>query len=268
MEFKVNLKTLICGVMLASSVCMAQIASAANDIPRKIHFSTLDKLADNTLEITVSVEEGLGDNNMSWVMSSSQRAVFFAKFKALQKAKEAYSPLNIPDPESAYTGLSVTIKDTHGRNLIPIYIYKASVRDERGNLITLDPSRQFEYWLWSTGAPENLGLAGKILPIIDFNHCVDLGHRLVETTPRQCLLANGDIFLDILESPTQESLAIHSFDDCLAKGQALINTFPRRCIASGGHVFSEPARLRSSIQTTPDAATQAMDAYQKEYQQY
>lgn len=225
------------------SLAIVTLSSAyAVDVPRKINFASLAKIADHTLNIEVRTA-GL-EENVEWVISPSDTAIFYAKLRSLKNAKVAYSPLNIEDPENGYSGLYITITDSNGRKLIPIHVYKERVSDERLNLITLDPLRDLEYWLWSTGAPENLTSVQKALPIIDFKQCAALGHRIVETTPRQCLLANGNIFLDVMERPTQESLKIKTFDDCLVDGQALINTFPRRCIAAGGHVFAEPPRLK------------------------
>lgn len=218
-------------------------SSHAVDVPRKIHFSSLEKIADYTLNIKI---EAQGIDNTYWQLSPSDIAVFYAKLKDLEKSIEAYSPLVIPKKDTFYEGLLLTVKDKEGRNLIPIHIYKGRIEDERGNLMAIDPMRYFEYWLWSTGAPENLNTVHTALPIIDFNQCISLGHRIVETAPRQCLLANGDIFLDVMEQPTQESLSITSFDECLVNGEALINTFPRRCIAAGGHVFTEPPRLKET----------------------
>lgn len=239
-------KSLLTLIVTALMIQYPFFVKASVDIPRKIHFNALSKIADNTLKIKISTLNKEKKNTLEWFVSSGDRAILFTKLAGLEHAIKTYSPLKIKDVSDDYQGIQITITDTNGRNLVPITLYKGALRDERGNLFAIDPLRHFEYWLWSTGNSLNLNSVYKMLPIIDFKQCASLGHQIIETKPRQCLVHNGDIFLDVMEEPTQESLSITTFDACLVEGQAIIQTFPRRCIAAGGHVFTEPPRLKTT----------------------
>ena len=232
-----NKSVLYTVLILGANICFAV------DIPRKFHLDKINIIADHTLDIRVTVKSK--DADISWNLSPSDRAIFYRKLPELRTAKEAYQPLDIPEPQKMdYHGLAVTIIDHTGKQLLPFTVHNSLVTDERSDLIVRDPHRMFEYWLWSTHMPVNAKHVHKALPIIDFKQCASLNLRIVDTSPRQCLVENTDIFLDVPDKPTQKSLEIDTFDECLVEGQALINAFPRRCIAAGGHVFSEPPRIK------------------------
>lgn len=235
--------------LLAMLVFNMDTAHAQNkDIPENINvfsFKDLPVIADNTLKVEVKVVDTQAEKPFIWNMSPADIAVFYDKLKNIKSVQPILSDLNIPNPKSGYRGLEFTITNKYGESLEPFTIFNGQLLSFNGVELAKDPNRNFEYTIWGLNySNKNQSLMWKMLPIINFDQCVKLGNRMVHTTPRQCLLSNGDIFLDIAEKPTQEALSIKDFDDCLVKGQAIINTFPRRCIAAGGHIYTEPPRVR------------------------
>jgi hypothetical protein len=221
--------------------------STNEDISENIQnfsFKDLQVIADNTLKVSVRVLN-TQEQPYSWLMTPSDIAIFYSKLKKIQQSEPKLNNLIINNPESGYIGLEFLITNKYGETLKPFSVYNGQLIDFNGQELTKDHDRDFEYTIWGLNYTEkNQSLMWKVLPIINFHDCTKLGNRLIETTPRQCLLTNGEIFLDISEKPTQEALSIKNFDDCLIKGQAIINTFPRRCIAAGGHIYTEPPRIR------------------------
>lgn len=241
-----NIKTLLLAIILL--VTASPVMAKNKDIPQditKFSFKNLPVIADNTLTVDVKVIDIEDNENFVWRMTPSDIAIFYDKLKMMQQKQPEQVMLDIQNPESGYRGLEFTITNKYGEKIEPFTVYNGKLLTFAGDEIIKDHNRDFEYTIWGLNyTPKNQTLMWKMLPIIDFDECIKLGNRLVETTPRQCLLNNGDIFLDINEKPTQEALSIKNFDDCLVKGQAIINTFPRRCIAAGGHIYTEPPRVR------------------------
>lgn len=231
---------------LAFALMYTNIASA--DIPKHMKELTLENLrvvADNTLRIDVTVIDETAKKPYTWQMTPADVAIFYDLLENLQNKLVKETNLNISDPESTYAGLSIQITNKYGEKIEPIIVYKHHVTYAYGERISDDPNRDLEYTIWGMNYRfANQDLMWKMLPIISFDDCVKLGNRLVSTSPRQCLLTNGDIFLEVGEKPSQKSLSIMNFEDCLTDGQAIINTFPRRCIASGGHVYTEAPKIR------------------------
>ncbi|MAI07424.1 MAG: hypothetical protein CMF61_00560 [Magnetococcales bacterium] len=241
-----KLKSVFLGMMLLS---IASSTFAKNkDIPENVNnfsFENLGVIADNTLTVDVKIIDIQDNDNYTWRMTPSDIAIFYDKLRLMKEKQPTPITLNIPNPESGYRGLEFTITNKYGETIQPFTAYNGQLLTFSGEEIIKDHNRDFEYTMWGLNyTSKNQTLMWKMLPIIDFDECIKLGNRLVETTPRQCLLNNGDIYLDINEKPTQEALSIKGFDDCLVKGQAIINTFPRRCIAAGGHIYTEPPRVR------------------------
>tara|TARA_R110000868_G_scaffold218576_1_gene468961 strand:+ start:105990 stop:106718 length:729 start_codon:yes stop_codon:yes gene_type:complete len=218
------------------------------DIPQHIKSFTLEDLrtiADNTLKISVTVNDTDSSTPFSWNMAPSDIAIFYKTVETLHDRNEIMSNVDITDPVSGYQGLTINIVNKYGENIEPFKVFKGVLSYLDGQKISLDINRHLEYLIWGMNkSRKNQDLAWKMLPITSFHDCVKLGYKMVETSPRQCLMTNGDIFLDVGESVTQEALSIQNFSDCLVKGQAIINTFPRRCIAAGGHVYTEPPIIR------------------------
>lgn len=222
--------------------------SQNKDIPERItqfSFENLNIIADNTLKIEVKIIDTHVLEPYVWRMTPADIAVFYDKLKNIRNTKPIVSNLVITNPSKRYRGLEFTITNKYNENIEPFVLFDGKLLSFSGEELTKDHNRDLEYTVWGLNySQKNQSMMWKFLPIIDFKTCIKLGNRLIETTPRQCLLTNGEIFLDVDEKPTQESLSIKTFDDCLMKGQAIINTFPRRCIAAGGHVYAEPPRIR------------------------
>lgn len=232
--------------LLALLLCVNS-AHAADSIPKNIEEFSLGNLkviADNTLKVTVQVDDENLPQPHIWDMIPSDIAILYTQLANVNQVKERFSDLMIENPSESYNGLLITITNKYGEELKPFRIFNGDITSGDKHIAT-DTNRDIEYTIWGLNdSPRNLELTWRMMPIISFNDCMKLGNQVVETTPRQCLLSNGDIFLDVNEEPTQEALSVKTFDDCLVKGQALINTFPRRCITAGGHVFAEPARVK------------------------
>lgn len=223
---------------------MPAMAEIHQDI-KTFSFKNLRTIADNTLKIKVTVTDEKSKTPYQWYMTPSNRAIFYDLLENIPQRQGAPSSLNIVDPTSGYKGLQIDITNRYSENIQAIVVYKGSIKTAEGALISADLNRELEYAIWGMNyTVKNQELMWKMLPINSFKDCVKLGNRLVETSPRQCLLTNRDIFLEVNEKATQESLSIKNFEDCLTKGQAIINTFPRRCIAAGGHVYTEAAKIR------------------------
>ena len=236
--------TFLCLMLMVQNSAEAKNA----DIPSSVtqfSFENLAVIADNTLKVEITVMDTQALELFKWRLSPADMGVFYKKLAQLPNKATVESNLDIPNPESGYRGLEVAITNKYGEQIEPFTIYNGALKTFNGEKLMTDPNRDLEYTLWGLNySPKNQRMMVKMLPIIDFDQCVKLGNKMVPTTPRQCLLKNGEIFLDVAEKPTQESITIRDFDECLVKGQAIINTFPRRCIAAGGHVFAEPPRVK------------------------
>lgn len=203
----------------------------------------IDKISEMTQSVSVEVREGKHWENYTWDMKQNHIPIFYEKLKTLQDRPYKDTGLDIPNPDEKYEGLKIRIKLSNNEWVDPIFIYDGTVKSN-WNLLSEDPDRHMEYWLFSLDTSlTNRKIVARALPIFTYKHCIDTGNPVVYTNPKQCLMANKEIFLDVPEQPTQESLTVSSFDECLTKGEALIDTFPRRCIVAGGHVFTEPPRV-------------------------
>ncbi|MEC9292559.1 MAG: hypothetical protein VX730_09175 [Pseudomonadota bacterium] len=206
----------------------------------------VDKTAQETSKITIRVLfEGENFPSYTWDVPQPQKPILFTWLKDMARGDIDRDPvLAVHGKVKEYRGLEIEFFDYDGGKLETITLYNELVKNDFGDILFRDLGRYFEYWVWSTTDVFELqDVAAKVLPIYAFEQCLRLGNPIIETYPRQCLLADGDIFLEVNEKPTLEALLINNFDDCLEKGQALINTFPRRCVAAGGHVYTEPPRL-------------------------
>jgi hypothetical protein len=217
----------------------------------ELSLKQMSEISAQTMRVDVSAilkmdetTDNKNSNALTWQMSPTDWPVLFTRIVKADQEEAKYDDLKIPQPESPYNGFKIQIQNRFGENLAPVVLYNGLLKSEQGHAYAMDPDRGTEYWLWGTSNKVRaLDDGWKYMPVISFKQCIDMGNRLIETVPRQCLMTNGDIFLEIPEEPTQESIGIADFDDCLTFGQALINTFPRRCIAAGGHVYTEPPRV-------------------------
>jgi hypothetical protein len=221
---------------------------------------TLENILANREDMQVAlvgVDLGPGNDNPFWQMSQTALTIFLHKLATLNQQpvpEDAIWPkLTKPDPR--YNGLLVLLQTKDGRRFAPFRVFMGKMAIDRNNPIAGDPGRAMEYWLFGTARIRRDQLIGaNVLPVYTFTQCTQLGQRVIETTPRQCLLANNHLLLETGESPTLASAQMQSFQDCLQGGSGLIYTFPRRCVAAGGRVFTEPPQIYdASKPLAPDA---------------
>lgn len=219
---------------------------------------------DNATDIEsarITAQVGEGENNPSWPLTTVETDVLLTKLAAeLPEKKHPNTDLfaQAPWPEPAYTGLRLDATLYDGRELPPLIIIGGQIRSLNDVPLKKDPGRELEIWLFGTGKKvRHKLLATQVMPIFTFRQCVNLGAPIIETNPRQCLLPNNNIILDVPERATQTDLQINNFKDCLKDGVALIDAFPRRCLARGGRVFTEPPKVYDTNafepMGTPDA---------------
>ncbi|MFZ2620491.1 MAG: hypothetical protein WAX89_06415 [Alphaproteobacteria bacterium] len=173
---------------------------------------------------------------------------------------------------AAYKGITLTMNlfgdgDKSGGTLGPLTVFNGRISDNKGKLLRRDPGRRLELWLFGTAKRrKDMLLAIQAIPVFTFDQCRLLGNMIVASTPRQCLLPDGNLLLDVPETATVASMRIKNFDDCLEQGQALIDTFPRRCVAQGGRVFTEPPRIDlGDISNTMPHKKANMDDFLQEF---
>ena len=229
---------------------LAEDNSHVRDITLQVHVSGHDKAA--------KADEKL----MHWALSSVDRPIFIQKVADLEPALAG--TVSVPKSRTSYQNISVTITLDDGSVLPPIKIYANRVELPGKSVPLEDTKRDTEFWLFGTADTYKQRLrATELLDIMTFRECMLLGHTIVETDPRQCVLPNGTTFLEVeLSKPlTEKEIAIRDFEACLKGGYPLILTFPRKCVAPGGRVYVEPPRLDTGelmpppLPTQPQAAT-------------
>lgn len=199
------------------------------------------------LDIRIDVQAGLNDANPQWQLKNPLFDVMIdrlilAQKKTATEADNVWKKAAVREPN--YRGIMVRIQLTENDKISPFTVFKGNITNSRGKVVLTDPGRTLEYWLMGTARiKRDQLLAVSVLPILSFEQCRLLGNQIVDTTPRQCLLVDGNILLETSEQPTASSLKATDFDTCLKYGKALIQTFPRRCMAAGGRVFTEPPRV-------------------------
>jgi hypothetical protein len=136
------------------------------------------------------------------------------------------------------------IQTLEGKRFTPLTVFEGKILAPGNQLVARDYGRRLEYWLFSTARLRRDQLLGAhLLPVVSFEQCRLLGQRVIETTPRQCLLPDNNLLLETPQPVTLAAAKLKDFDGCWKAGLALIYTFPRRCIAAGGRVFTEPPRV-------------------------
>ena len=212
--------------------------------------ASLKNHVENAHEVlTISVNVKLGDSPLSgkWNLSQTQMHVLFGKLKRLKHVEHAYDEIfeKIKEPSKRYAGLELSFSSNDDDlTFETLVFYAGKITNKEGKLLFVDPGRLIEYWLWGTAqsrVQQQIGM--NVLNIFAFDQCVQLGHLLIETDPRQCLMPNTVVMLDLGEMPTFDALQIKTFEQCLISGTAIIDSFPRRCMAAGGKLYAEPPRM-------------------------
>lgn len=219
--------------------------------PMAVTAANLDEYASQVQTVRVEVQLGKGPENPQWSMSHTVLQVWLGKLIGDNVSPVADNVLKAtPAPSSGYKGLKVMMSTIGGKKFEPLTIQNGRITSN-GKLVKTDTGRAIEYWLFSTARVKRDWLLGpQVLPVLTFEQCRLLGMQVVETEPRQCLLPDGTILLDVPEKPTLQSLRITDFAGCLKHGKGLINTFPVRCVVAGGRVFAEPPQ---ALETPADA---------------
>lgn len=220
---------------------------ASADVP--IWLEEAPNISETT--VTVRIRE---DEKPNWRLTAVETNVLIGKLqRLLSLTQQDEPPAKHPDdsvfsaapaPDTTYTGLRIDAALYNGHQLPPLIVIGGQVRSLNNVVLLPDAGRQFELWTFGTAKTVRQSLlATQVMPIFTFAQCKLLGNPIIETNPRQCLLPNNNILLEVPERASVESLNIQTFDDCLENGTALIDAFPRRCLAEGGRVFTEPPRL-------------------------
>jgi hypothetical protein len=237
------------------------ITSYASSETSRVFAPTFDTFKAKQTEmesIYVHVQAGLADANPQWRLPSTLHNVLITRLLELpnhtsKPADDVWKKAPVPEP--LYRGVKISIRLTGHDTISDFYVFEGQVKNRHGKKITADPGRNLEYWLMGTARiKRDQLLAARVLPILSFEQCRLLSNQIVETTPRQCLLPDGNLLLETLEQPTTASLKAVDFDSCLMHGKALIQTFPRRCMAAGGRVFTEPPKVYEAPADAPLAS--------------
>ncbi|PIZ32065.1 MAG: hypothetical protein COY40_00140, partial [Alphaproteobacteria bacterium CG_4_10_14_0_8_um_filter_53_9] len=193
----------------------------------------------------IMVNLGLGPENPTWALTQTAKDILLAKLflEETKPTTEDKITLQAKAPEPSYKGLTLRLTRADGRRYEEIHLFNGRITS-KGKTLKKDIGRQIEYWLWGTArVRREVVMAGRVMPVLTFNQCRLMAQQIVETTPRQCVLADGDVLLETSEPLSKKVLTTTNFKSCLENGIGLINTFPRRCVGHGGRVFTEPPRL-------------------------
>lgn len=228
-----------------------QVFAFSDDVPlpqdAMMRPSVVDILQnyEDIQQIVVMVDMKLGSENPRWIMSQTQMQVLVRKLADLPDVPRQEDKIwpKLPRKDPAYRGVVLTVEMLDGRMFAPLRVFEGKLLDGK-QVVAKDYGRMLEYWLFGTARVRRDQLLGvNVLPVISFEQCRIMGQKVVETTPRQCLLPDNNLLLETTEPPTVASAKLRDFDECLKSGVALIYTFPRRCVAAGGRVFTEPPRV-------------------------
>jgi hypothetical protein len=222
--------------------------------PLAFNLANLDAAQEDIHSAGVLVNVGLKNENPTWGLTQTNLPVMVAKLLELGgKQPTANDTLSMKAKynEPAYKGLELRITRVDGKVFETVHVYNGRIVTRSGRLVATDPGRLFEYWLWGTARiRREVVMGARIMPVLTFEQCRLMAQEVVDSLPRQCLLPDGDMLLDVKEPLTAASLRAKDFDGCLRHGVGIINTFPRRCVVPGGRVFVEPPRI---IETPADA---------------
>lgn len=211
--------------------------------------NVIDRQEDISLAMVV-VQMGRGEENPRWLMSQTQLQVLLNKLKMLPEKPLPEDDIwpKLKPLDRSYKGMTVIFQTVDNKRFMPMQVFEGRMATLEGTLVAPDFARHLEYWLFGTARVRRDQMLGvSVLPVISFEQCRLLGQKVVETTPRQCLLPDNNLLLEVTETPTLKSAKLKDFDGCLKDGQALIYTFPRRCVAAGGRVFTEPPRVYENV---------------------
>jgi hypothetical protein len=164
------------------------------------------------LDIHVDVQAGLNDANPQWQLKNPLFDVMIDRLILVQnktptEADNVWKKAAVREPN--YRGITVRIQLTENDKISPFTVFKGNITNSRGKVVLTDPGRTLEYWLMGTARiKRDQLLAVSVLPILSFEQCRLLGNQIVDTTPRQCLLVDGNILLETSEHILQYTFLI------------------------------------------------------------
>lgn len=258
MNTRLMVRMVVCGLLLAGSArAMPWLPVLPQNDVQPATFAEVKRLREDIDTAMVVVEMGEGEDNPRWMVGATQLGVMLdtmLQFLPQHPLPEDDLWPKLPPLEPRYKGLRLLMQTVDGKRFAPISVFEGRITGPDGTLLSPDYGRRFEFWLFGTTRVRRDQLLGaRVLPVLTFEQCRLLGQRIVNTTPRQCLLPDNNIMLESMEMPTLEAAKVRTFDECLQHGKALIYTFPRRCLAAGGRVFTEPPKVYEQKPLPADA---------------
>jgi hypothetical protein len=210
-------------------------------------FFEFDALRPLISAATVQVSSSEQVERISWPLDKVSLQVLLGKLQQLEATEHPYDAVfaEAPEMDPAYDGIKITFTMLpEAEQSVPnLWFHKGAIKTPDGLELYHDPGRVLEYWIFGSSDNRAAMLVSlKSLPVFTFEQCLALGHSIVETDPRQCVMPNEIVMLDLGLAPTVDPLTVNSFDDCLDTGLAIMNTFPRRCLTKGGKLVAEPPR--------------------------
>ncbi len=215
--------------------------SFAEEIPFNIQDFAENIASINS--ITLQFYQDNGEENIYWRLNLPQREILAEKLLTADKFASLDTTNFLPNKDKKYLGVVIQARNNNGDTYSNLRVFNGRVTDNDDNVLFNDLNRDLEFWLLGTAQTiKQRYVIASAINIASFEQCKMLGNDILFTKPRQCLLATGDILMEVKGSLSEEALAVNSFDECLQKGKKLIKSFPRKCVAAGGRVFLEPRR--------------------------
>lgn len=179
--------------------------------------------------------------NRRWPLNVNELPLFLGKLLSYPEENSLPSQ-NIP--AEGYQGFSVDIHMKDGSRKAPIHIYRDQIRMYGTHPYLYDPERDMEFWLASTTKTfGQYDLVSRALEPTTFDACMQMGFRLIESEPRQCVLPTEVTFLDKARPLSAATVPVTDFASCAVDPyNPVVNTFPRKCVAPGGRIYMEPPK--------------------------
>jgi hypothetical protein len=217
-------------------------------ISAPVVFADFDELRPLIAGATIEVSTSTVVEQLSWPLDRVALQVFLGKLQQLDHKIHAYDGVfkQAPEQDPAYDGIRIKFNMLPEAEVaLPTLWFDAGMIRNAGTGLEMyvDPGRVLEYWVFGSSTNRaSMLISLKSLPVFTFEQCMALGHNIVYTDPRQCVMPNEIVMLDLGLSPVVDPLTVNTFDECLDVGLALMSTFPRRCLTKGGKLVAEPPR--------------------------
>ena len=223
---------------------VARMAQAEPDPIPDFEELMLNNQSVRTAQVQVHLKQGQDDDEtlLSWRMNPVEYPVFIKKVHALKPALTGSVP--VTPSGTAYARTSVRLVDNEGQTYAPVNIYQNRVFVPGKEAPHEDNNLDLQTWVFGTAKRlDQREIISELIRVYSYDQCKTLGHTLVDTSPRQCILPDGSTYIDIDERLTPEGRKITTFEKCLKGGFPIVDTFPRQCVAPGGRIYVEPPQL-------------------------